>query len=126
MPLRIIDKQFIIYHSIPMCPMFSSLTDANLINMEFVSKYSSLRTISMYLGHITTNNEREVCCVSLRQQHTRGHSVCEPSQREKTLPGYKQRHPPLSPAAHRMIPTHNNRLHHHMSSAKDSSLVIND
>ena len=121
---RIIDKQFIIYHSIPMCPMFSLLTDATLINMELMSKYSSLRTISKYLGYITTKNKREVCFVSLRQQHTRGHSVCGPSQRETTLPGYKQRHPSLSPPAHRMIPTHNDHFHHHTSSAKDSSLVI--
>ena len=124
-PHRIIDKQFIIYHSIPMWSMFSLLTDANLINMESMSKYSSLRTISMYLSYLTTNNKREVCCVSLRQQHTRGHFVCGPSQRETTLPGYKQRHPSLSPPAHRMIPIHNNHLHHHMSSAKDSSLAIN-
>ena len=124
-PHRIIDKQFIIDHSIPMCPMFSLLTDANLINMDLVSKYSSLRIISKYIGYITTNNKREVCCGSLRQQHTRSHSVCGPSQRETTLPGYKQRHPSLSPPAHRMIPTHNNNLHHHMSAAKDSSLVIN-
>ena len=76
--------------------MFSLLTDANFINMDLVSKYSSLRTISKYLGYITTNNKREVCCVSLRQQHIRGHSVCGPSQRETTLPGNKQRHPSLS------------------------------
>ena len=61
-----------------MCPMFSLLTDATLINMELMSKYSSLRTISKYLGYMTTNNKREACFVSLRQQHTRGHSVCVP------------------------------------------------
>ena len=46
-----------------MCPMFPLLTDANLINMDVVSKYSSLRTIIKYLGYITTNNKRGVCCV---------------------------------------------------------------
>ena len=68
-----------------MWSMFSLLTDANLISMELVSKYSSLRAFSMYLSYITTNNKREVCCVSLRQQHTRGHSMCRPSQRETTF-----------------------------------------
>ena len=54
-----------------MWSMFSLLTDATLINMELVSKYSSLRTINMYLSYITTNDKKEVCCVSFRQQHTR-------------------------------------------------------
>ena len=59
-----------------------------------------------YLSFINTNNKK-VCCVSLRQQHTRGHPVGESSQRETTL---------LSNAVlHRA---------HHMLSAKDSSLVI--
>ena len=117
-PHRIIDKQVNTYHSMPMCPMFSSITDANLINMELVSKCSSSKTISKYLGYITTNNKREVCSVSLREQHTRVHSVRGPSQRETTLPGYKQRHPSLSPPAHRMIPKHNKHLHHHIFAAR--------
>ena len=41
-----------------MWSMFSLLTDATLINMELVSKYSSLRTISMYLSYITTNDKK--------------------------------------------------------------------
>ena len=45
-----------------MWSMFSLLTDANLINMELVSKYSRLRTISMYLSYITTNNKRGLLC----------------------------------------------------------------
>ena len=68
-----------------MWSMFALLTDATLINMELVSKYSSLRTISMYLSYITTNDKKEVCCVNFRQQHSKGHSVCGPSQRETTL-----------------------------------------
>ena len=38
-----------------MWSMFSLITDATLINMELVSKYSSLRTISMYLSYTTAH-----------------------------------------------------------------------
>ena len=42
-----------------MCPMFSLMTDANLINMDLVSNCSSSRNISKYLGYISTNYKRE-------------------------------------------------------------------
>ena len=55
--------------------MFSLITDANMINIEFASKWSSSRAISKYLSYINTKHKKR-SALSALGNNTAGVSLC--------------------------------------------------